>query len=214
MMTPEAFFGIFTTFNTTWLPILLVLWIALILCTILVFWKSNDATNILMKVCLAVIFAWNGIVFFFLHMKQSAIPGGIPMIAIAIFFSLDVFRNTITFSLPEKGWYRSIILCIIFWALGLYTVAGWSIGHPYPGGPLPVAPCPMTMFAIALLSTSMETLKTDRKMFTLLHLFLFWWSLYAGLGAPILFGFYLDFTLLFVGIYGVVMLVRHWKIAS
>ena len=212
MITPETWVGNFEAYNTTWLPVLVISWLALIICTYLLFAKPCDKTNLLMKACLAFIFAWNGAVFFFMYMKNSAVPGGIPMLAIGILFAVDVFRNKIKISFPEAGWKRYVTLSLIIWALGLYTLAGWLTGHPYPGGPLPVAPCPMTIFVIALLSTSMATLKTDRIPFTLLFIPLLWWAFLAGLGAPFRYGFYVDLTLFATGVYGLVMLIRHWRV--
>ena len=211
MTTAEVFYGVFEAYNTTWLPVLLLFWLALIICTYLLFAKPSDKTNTLMKACLALIFAWNGTVFFFMYMKNSAVPGGIPMLAVGILFAVDVFRNKIKIRFPEAGWKKYVTLSLIIWALGFYTLAGWLIGHPYPGGPLPLAPCPMTIFVIALLSTSMATLKTDRIPFTLLFIPLLWWACFAGLGAPFIYGFYVDLTLLGAGLYGLLMLIKNWR---
>jgi hypothetical protein len=214
MVTAEMFYECFEAYNTTWLPVLIIFWLALIICTYLLFAKPNGKTKALMKACLALIFVWNGVVFFFMYMKSSAVPGGIPMLAVGILFAVDVFRDKIKFGLPETKWHKYITLSLIVWALGLYTLAGWLIGHPYPGGPLPVAPCPMTIFAIALLSASMATLKTDRIPFTLLFILLLWWAFLAGLGAPFRYGFYVDLTLFGVGIYGLIMLIKSWKMVG
>lgn len=211
MTTAEAFYGVFEAYNTTWLPVLLLFWLALIICTYLLFAKPSDKTKALMKACLALIFAWNGTVFFFMYMKNSAVPGGIPMLAIGILFAVDVFRNKIKIRFPEAGWKKYVTLSLIILALGLYTLAGWLTGHPYPGGPLPVAPCPMTIFAIALLSATMATLKTDRIPFTLLFIPLLWWSFFAGPSAPFIYGFYVDLTLFATGVYGLIMLIKNWR---
>ena len=211
MTTAETWHGIFGAYNTTWLPVLILFWLALIICTYLLITKPSDKTNALMKACLGIIFIWNGAVFFFLYMKNSAVPGGILMLIAGVLFAVDVFRNRITISFPEAGWKRYVTLSLIIWALGLYTLAAWLTGHPYPGTVLPVAPCPTTIFAIALLSTSMATLKTDRIPFTLLFIPLLWWAFLAGLGAPFRYGFYVDLTLFATGVYGLVMLIRNWK---
>jgi len=210
-MIAEKWYECVEAYNTTWLPVLLLFWFALIICTYLLFAKPSDKTNLLMKACLALIFAWNGTVFFFMYMKNSAVPGGIPMLAIGILFGVDVFRNKIKISFPEAKWHRYLTISLIILALGLYTLAGWLTGHPYPGGPLPIAPCPMTIFAIALLSTSMATLKTDRIPFALLFILLLWWAFLAGLGAPFKYGFYVDLTLFATGVYGLIMLIKNWR---
>jgi len=53
--------------------------------------------------------------------------------------------------------------------------------------------------------------KVDRLTLTLLAIPLFWWAFFAGLGAPLIYGFYIDLTLLGVGIYGLIALLRNWK---
>jgi len=213
MTTVQTWYGYFEAYNTTWLPVLILFWLALIICTYLLFTKPSDRINTLMKVCLALIFIWNGIVFFFMYMKSSAIPGGIPMLITGILFAIDVFRNKITIVFPEAGWQKYVTLSLIIWALGVYTITGWLTGHPYPGSPLPVAPCPLTIFTIALLSGTLLTQepKVDRLILTLLFIPLLWWAFFAGLGAPFKFGFYVDLTLFGVGIYGLIILVKNWK---
>jgi hypothetical protein len=103
---------------------------------------------------------------------------------------------------------------LIIWALGLYTLAAWLTGHPYPGTVLPVAPCPATIFALALLSGTLlaQKPKVDRLTLTLLFIPLVWWAFLAGLGAPLRFGFYVDLTLFGVGIYGLIVLHKNWKL--
>ena len=211
MITDEVWYETFEAYNTDWLLVIVISWLALVVSTCLVYAKPSDRTNALMKACLAFIFAWNGFVFFFMYMTSSAIPGGIPMIAISILFTVDIFRNKIEFRVPEIRWQKYLTLVLIVWALGLYTIAGWLAGHPYPQGPILVAPCPTTILAIALLSTAIPTSKTDRQLFTVHIVLLLWWAFFSGVGAPMQFGFYLDLTLLATGIYGLLMLFRNWK---
>jgi len=145
-----------------------------------------------------------------MYMKNTAVPGGIPMLVVGILFAVDAFRNKIKIRFPAAGWKRYVTLSLIIWALGLYTLAGWLTGHPYPGGPLPLAPCPMTIFVIALLSATISTQepKVDRLTLTLLFISLLWWAFFAGLGASFIYGFYVDLTLFGAGIYGLIMLVK------
>ncbi len=214
MIKPETWYATFAAYNTAMLPVLIISWIALVVCTVLLFTKPSKKTNTVMKVCLAFVFAWNGVVFFFMYMKSSAIPGGIPMVLISILFLVDVFRNKITFKLPDKKWHKYLTLSIVVWALGLYTIVGWLTGHPYPNGPILMAPCPSTIFTIALLSTALPIAKIDKFLFTFQFVLLLWWSFFSGLGAPLAFSFYLDFTLGLTGLYGLVMLIRNWLVKA
>ena len=210
-MVSNEFYENFMSYNTTWLPILGIFWFMLLLSVVLVLIQPNRQTNRLVKIVLAVIFLWTGMIFFPFHMTMVALPGSITSIGVGILFALDTLRDRIAIHLPKQGWTRYATLLLVVWSLGLYTVAGFLTGHPYPQGPLPVAPCPMTILSIALISTSMDTLRKDRWPFTLLFALLIFWGLFSGIGAPLLYGFYVDVTLFLTGVYGIFMLVSHWK---
>ncbi len=200
----------FAAYNTDWPAVNAVLWVLLVIATVWVLSRPGDErSQALVRGVLALVFLWNGIVFFFFYMTQSAAMGGIPMIAAGVLFAGDLARRKIRIALPPSGWHRFATLVWAAWALGLYTIAGWLAGHPYPGGPLPAAPCPTTILAIALLSTSMPTLKASRLLFTLLFALLLWWAFFAGIFAPALYGFLLDLTLLAAGVYGLVMIASN-----
>ena len=211
-MDASYFYTQFAAYNTDWLLVQVLLWLLLVISTVAVLAKTdNERTNMLVKAVLAVVCLWNAIVFFFLYMSESAIAGGIPFAVAGVLFAADITRRRIQIRLPKAGWLKCTTIAWVAWALGLYTLAGWLTGHPYPGGPLPTAPCPVTILAIALLSTSMPTLKTNRAYFTLLLAMLLWWAFFAGIFAPVLYGFWVDFTLLAAGIYGLLMIILHWK---
>jgi hypothetical protein len=213
-MVSTELYESFISYNTTWIPVLIVFWILLIISTILCLFRPNRQTNAFVKIILAVCFFWNGVVFFPFYMTMVILPGAVTSLGAGILFALDVFRNRIAIQLPKEGWLRYVTLILVVWALGVYSLAGVLSGHPYPQGPLALAPCPMTILAIALISTSMDTLQEDRWPFTLLFILLIFWGIFAGLGAPFLYGFYVDLTLLFAGLYGLYMLIRHWKVVS
>jgi hypothetical protein len=213
-MATEEFYQAFASYNVAWLPVLGILWVLLVVSTVLVLARPNRQTNTFIKLLLAVSFLWSGVVFFPLYMTPVALPGAITSLVIGILFAIDAFRNRIAIHLPKEGWLRYVTIILVVWALGLYTLTGYTLGHPYPQGPLPVAPCPLTILSIALISTSMDTLQKDRWPFTLLFVLLLWWAFFSGLGAPFMYGFYTDLTLLLAGLYGLFMLVRNWKAAA
>ena len=212
-MDASYFYTQFAAYNTDWFVVNLVLWILLIAATAVVLARpGEERPDMLIKGVMALVFLWNGTVFFFGYMTQSALAGGIPFIVAGVILAADLVRKKIRIALPPTGWQRYATLIWAVWALGVYTIAGWFTGHSYPGGPLPTAPCPTTILAIALLSTSMTTLKTDRLLFALLFAMLLWWAFFAGIFAPALYGFYIDLTLLAAGMYGLWILLMHWKI--
>ena len=214
-MDVSYFYSQFTAYNTYWLIANVVLWLLLVIATVAVLAKpGNERANMIIKGALALVFLWNAFVFFGLCMTMSIIPGGIPFFVAGVLLAVDVVRNKIHISLPPSGWLRYATLAWVVWALGLYTVAGWLAGHAYPAGPLPNAPCPVTILGIALLATSMATLRTARLFFVVLFAMMLWWAFFAGIFTPLIFGFWVDFTLLAAGIYGIAMLWMHRRIPT
>lgn len=212
MITPEQWYATFGSYNSTWFSVLIVLWVLLIISTLFIFVKPGKQSQRLLKTSLALIFAWNAIVFFFSYMKSSAIQGGVPMLLLSILLIVDIARRRFTFKLPEKNWRKYVTIFLIFWSTILYSILGWLSGHPYPNGPFLMAPCPTVIFTIALFSTCVSSRKADKILFTFMFILLLWWSMYSGLGAPLRNKFYLDFSLFAAGIYGIIMLIRYWRL--
>jgi hypothetical protein len=206
MPTTEVFWNQMAAYNTATLPVQVVLVLAAGILTYLVFAKPGDKLNVLMKIFLALAFAWNGVVFFLIFAGSpiSRFLGAPLFIFSAILFIVDVFARKIEFRLPEAKWHR---IATIFWILlaFLYPLVGYALGHPYPGTILPVAPCPLTTFALALLAAAIP--RVDKKVYLLLLL----WAL---LGLPKCLGAlecYEDCILFWAGVYGLVMLVKNWR---
>jgi len=162
--------------------------------TYFVFAKANATANTIMKLFLCFAFAWNGI---------SAVASAL-FIIVAILFALDISNKKIEFRLPVTGWQRYLT---VFWILlvFLYPVIGLAFGHYYPETCMPMAPCPLTVFAIALVAAAIP--RVDKKVYVLL---LPWaiLSLPKCLGAL---DCYEDCILFAAGVYGLILLVKNWK---
>ena len=119
--------------------------------------------------------------------------------------STEVFWTRKThFRPPEATWKKGIT---IFWIVlvFVYPVIGWPLGHVFPKTLLPVFPCPLTVFAIALVAAAAPNV--DKKVFILL---LPW----ALIGLPKCFGAldcYEDCILFASGVYGLAELIRNWR---
>ena len=118
---------------------------------------------------------------------------------------MDVFAKKIDLRLPNVKWQR---YATIFWVLlaFLYPFVGFALGHHYPQTILPVAPCPLTTFTIALVAAAIP--KVDKKVYVLLLLWALM-SLPKCLGAL---ECHEDCILFGAGVYGLVMLIKHWKV--
>jgi hypothetical protein len=130
---------------------------------------------------------------------------GAPLfITLSLLFAADILTKRIQFRPPEVAWRRGIT---VFWLVlaFLYPVIGWPLGHVYPKMLLPMFPCPLTVFAIALVAAAAPNV--DKKIFILL---LPW----ALMGLPKCLGAldcYEDCILFASGVYGLVELIRNWK---
>ena len=206
MPTTETFWDQMGAYNETTLPVQIVMMIAAVILTYFIFTKPNVRMNALMKSFLSFAFAWNGIVFFliFAWSTISAVASAL-FIIIAILFVLDIFKKKIEFRLPAARWQRYLTILLILLVF-LYPVIGMALGHSYPQTCMPMAPCPLTVFAIALVGAAIP--QVDRKAYVLL---LPWaiLSLPKCLGAL---DCYEDCILFAVGVYGLVLLIKNWNV--
>ena len=152
MPTTETFWSQMGAYNEATLPVQIIMIIAAGVLTYLVFAKTSARANTLMKMLLSFAFAWNGIVFFLIFAWSiiSAVAGTL-FIIIAILFALDIFKKKTEFRLPVTKWQRYLTIFLILLVF-LYPVMGMALGHSYPRTCMPMAPCPLTVFAIALVA--------------------------------------------------------------
>jgi hypothetical protein len=206
MVSTEEFWSQVAVYNQATWPISIALSVVAAFLAYRVFARPGARTDVWMKAFLSFAFAWNGVVFFLVYVK-SAISTftGVPLfILVSLLFAADIWAKKTHFRLPLAAWKRGVT---VFWIVlvFLYPVFGWFLGHLYPRTLLPVFPCPLTVFAIALVAAAAP--KVDKKVFILL---LPW----ALLGLPKCLGAldcYEDCILFASGVYGLVELVRTWK---
>jgi hypothetical protein len=206
MPTTETFWNQMGAYNEATLPVQISMMIIAVVLTYFVLVKANARANTLMKLFLSFAFAWTGIVFFLIFARSivSAVASAL-FIIVAILFALDIFKKKIKFRLPVAIWQKYLT---VFWILlvFLYPVIGMALGHHYPETCMPMAPCPLTVFAIALVAAAIP--KVDRKV----YIFLLPWailSLPKCLGAL---DCYEDCILFAAGVYGLLLLAKNWKI--
>jgi hypothetical protein len=191
--------------ETTW-PLQLALVVAAAILTYLVFTRPGPKADRWMKGFLALAFGWNGIVLFLFFLKNPiSMYTGTPLfLIVAALFVVDIFTQKTQFRFPEARWKQVITLLWILLVL-LYPVIGWPLGHTFPQVLLPMFPCPLTVFALALVAAAAP--KVDKKVF----IFLLPWAL---MGLPKCFGSldcYEDCILFAAGVYGLIELIRNWK---
>ena len=207
-MDSGTFWNHVSAYNETLWPVQAVMIVAAAFLTYWVFAKPGPRADVWMKAFLSFVFAWNGVVFFLVFMKNPiSIATGVPLfIIVSVLFAMDIFTGRTDFRLPDTRWKRGFTF---FWLLlvVLYPLIGWVfLGHAYPRMLLPLFPCPLTVFAITLVAAAAP--KVDKKLFVAL---LPW----ALMGLPKCLGAldcYEDCILFAAGVYGLVVLIRNWKV--
>ena len=206
MPTTETFWNQMSAYNEATLVVQIIMIIAAAALTYLVFAKTSARANTLMKIFLSFAFAWNGIVFFLIFAWSIASAFfSVLFIIVAVLFAMDIFKKKTEFRLPATKWQRYLTVFLILLVF-LYPVIGMALGHSYPQACMPMAPCPLTVFAIALVAAAIP--QVDRKVYA----FLLPWAI---MGLPKCLGAldcYEDCILFAAGVYGLVLLVKNWKI--
>jgi hypothetical protein len=206
-MSTEMFWNRVSVYNDALWPVQVVMIVTAVFLTVRVFTKPGPRADVWMKAFLSFAFAWNGVVFFLIFVRNPiSTATGVPLFfAVSILFAVDIFTRGTEFRLPDAKWGKALTF---FWLalVALYPLIGWVfVGHIYPNMLLPMFPCPLTVFAIALIAAAAP--KADKKVFVAL---LPW----ALMGLPKCFGAldcYEDCVLFAAGVYGLVVLIRTWK---
>ena len=208
-MDTATFWNQVATYNGTTWPVQALTIIAAAYLTYRVFAKPGPRTDVWMKAFLAFAFAWNGIVFFLVFVRNPiSMFTGVPLfIIVSVLFVADILAKKTHFKLPEGGWMRELTIVWVLLA-ALYPLLGWPLGHTWPKVLLPLFPCPLTVFAIALVAAAVPN--TDKKIF----IALLPWAL---MGLPKCFGAldcYEDCILFSSGVYGLIVLIKNWRLVK
>jgi hypothetical protein len=117
-----------------------------------------------------------------------------------IFFIFGVWRSELSFHFERTlhGYAGAVFLA---YALVVYPVLGYLLGHSYPSSPTFGAPCPTTIFTFGML------LWTNKRVRLVVFAIPFLWSLF-GFSAALKLGIYEDVGLLLAGLVGAFLLVR------
>ena len=206
MASAEGFWSQVGVYNETMWPIVIAMTAAAAFLTYRVLWRSGARSDMWMKAFLSFSFAWNGVVFFLIFVRNpiSMFAGAPLFIILSLLFAADILTKRTQFRPPEAAWKKAVTILWIALVF-LYPLIGWVMGHVYPRVLLPMFPCPLTVFAIALVAAAAPN--ADKKVFILL---LPW----ALMGLPKCFGAldcYEDCILFAAGVYGLVELIRNWK---
>jgi len=205
MIDAEVFFNNVSAYNVSIFPMQIITLVIAVILTYLLFVRPGTGLNKLIKAYLSLTFVWFVLMFPFEGVFKIAF--GLVHIVIAILFFIDIFTAKIEFKFPETSGKRYFMLFLIFSAFALYPLIEYMSGHLYPKMLLfGVAPCPTTIFSLALLIGAVP--KVGKMIFILL----IFPAIFNGLSTPIMLGVWADLLLLIAGIYGLITLIKNWKL--
>jgi hypothetical protein len=186
----------------------LIAYILAALALVFVFWPREYSGRIIVAV-MALMWIWMGLVYHILHFssinKPAYIFGAAFMLQGFLFIVFGVVRPGLSFSF-KPGLYHYTGAFLMVYALVIYPLIGYALGHGYPKSPsFGVAPCPATIFTFGvLLMASVPVPKS-------LLIIPFLWSL-LGFNAVIFLGILEDVMLLVAGVLGSVLIVMRSRV--
>lgn len=190
--TREQFFELFGVYNSAVGLNLLVLYAAALAALTLLYRRNDKASRATFAV-LAFFWLWMGIIYhwmYFTRINPAAWGFGAFFVAEGLLFGFAALRGwkiRLSPASTRRGVFQ--IACFVF-ALLIYPMIGFALGHGYPTGPAFGLPCPTTIFTFGLLSAVTES----RKRIVAISVVPFMWAA-IGTSAATLFGVYQDLAL-------------------
>jgi hypothetical protein len=132
------------------------------------------------------------LIFFSAINKAAYIFGALFIIQGILFFIWGVFKGELSFDYRKTNYNNAGIL-IILYALIIYPVLGYNLGHAYPYSPTFGLPCPTTIFTFGILLFSNKKIPVYILIIPLL------WSV-VGFTAALTLTIYEDIGLLIAGL--------------
>lgn len=189
------FLNVFKSYNQTIFPLQIVSYFIAFLSIYFLF-TGNKNLNKIISITLSFFWLWMGIVYhiiFFSTINKAAyIFGAFFIIQGIMFAGCGLIRKKLSFGY-SKNIYNYIGIVFLLYALIIYPVLGYNLGHSYPYSPTFGLPCPTTIFTFGIL------LFTNKKMPLHLLIIPLLWSV-IGFNAALTLTIYEDTGLLIAGV--------------
>ena len=196
------FLNVFKEYNETIFPLQVVFYLFAFICIYLIF-TNNKNVNKFVNIVLSFFWLWIGIVYhiiFFSAINKAAYIFGISFIIQGVLFAVyGVFNNSLSFEY-RKSAVNVVGIIFLLYALIIYPVLGYQLGHVYPYSPTFGLPCPTTIFTFGIL------LFANKRVPSFLIIIPFIWSL-IGFSAAINLTIYEDTGLIVAGATAVTLLL-------
>lgn len=202
----EQFLEVFRNYNLAVWPAQIVLWLLAVMVIILAV-KPQAFSGKYISGLLAFFWLWMGIVYHLMHFteinKGAYLFGGLFIVQGILFWMVGVWQNKLAFRF-QPNVYGLTGAVLLLYALLIYPVLGYALGHIYPTSPTFGLPCPTTIFTFGIL------LWADKKLPFFLLIIPLLWSV-IGFMAAVSLGIKEDIGLLIAGLLAGFLIFRHNK---
>jgi hypothetical protein len=156
--TLEQFLDIFRQYNISLWPIQVVLVVLALVATYFSIFKKSYSDKIIVSI-LTFLWLWMGIFYhliYFSSINKAAIVFGILFIIQALLiFYFGIIKNKLRFQFSLNRYGITGMVLILF-ALIIYPLIAYWLGHVYPSSPTFGLPCPTTIFTFGILLFSLS----------------------------------------------------------
>jgi len=151
--TTEEFLKVFEKYNLAVWPMQYGLYLIAVAAVILAV-KTTTYSSKYISLALALLWLWMGIVYhllFFSTINKAAYGFGLLFIVQGVLFLIQgFFRNQFSFEF-KNDIYGFVGTAVILFALIVYPVISYYLGHMYPSSPTFGLPCPTTIFTFGII---------------------------------------------------------------
>lgn len=210
--TVEQFMEVFKNYNTTVFPMQVIFYLTAITAIYFAL-KKHVWSDKVITIILSLLWLWMGIVYhliFFTTINRAAwLFGALYILQGGLLMYFTFLNDRLSFKFRYDVYGLTGGVLIVF-AMIIYPVIGYFVGHIYPASPTFGLPCPTTIFTFGIL------LWTDKKCPAIILAIPFLWSI-LGFSAAASLGVYEDIGLMISGLIATSMVLirnKQYKVVS
>jgi hypothetical protein len=151
--TLEQFLDVFRQYNISIWPVQVLLVVLALITIYFSIFRKPYSVKIIVSV-LAFLWLWMGIVYHLIYFssinKTATLFGCLFIIQGLLLFYFGIIKDKLKFQFSLNR-YGITGMALIMFALILYPLLGYCLGHVYPSSPTFGLPCPTTIFTFGIL---------------------------------------------------------------
>jgi hypothetical protein len=151
--TIDQFFDVFRDYNLAVWPVQWALVLAAVLAVLLAV-QDRATSGRWVSGVLALLWFWMALAYhlaFFSRVNGAAVAFAVAFVGQGLLFARATWRGNVKSFRPESAGAWAVGATIIVYALVVYPILGYMLGHRYPAAPTFGVPCPTTLFTLGML---------------------------------------------------------------